>query len=231
MKTFFSLLIFLPLFTFAQETETVEYEDDAPVDVIITDFKKNPSPYEIIVFRSVGTGEEFKGVSNEKGQFSLRLPAGDKYEIFIMGFKDSTSYNIMEIPELKENAYYKNPFKVEIQFEPSRTFVLEDCNFETGKAILSPESYAVIDELIAFMKRKLDTRIEIGGHTDNVGSAASNLKLSEERALAVKSYMVARGVDPARLEAKGYGMSVPVADNKTEEGRAINRRTEVTILD
>ncbi|MCC6256717.1 MAG: OmpA family protein, partial [Chitinophagaceae bacterium] len=125
---------------------------------------------------------------------------------------------------------YKNPFTVDIQFQPSRTFILEDCNFETGKADLEPESYAVLDELVSYLNRKDDERIEIGGHTDNVGSKASNLKLSEDRANTVRDYLISKGIDPSRLEAKGYGMSVPIDDNKTESGRAANRRTEVKIL-
>jgi outer membrane protein OmpA-like peptidoglycan-associated protein len=109
--------------------------------------------------------------------------------------------------------------------------VLEDVNFETGKAVLEPESYTSLDELAAYLIRKVDERIEIGGHTDNVGSAANNLRLSMERATAVMNYMISKGIDSSRLEAKGYGMTKPIENNKTEEGRAQNRRTEVKILD
>ncbi len=204
---------------------------DAPIDVSMTDFKKNILPYEIVVFRSKGNGREYQGITDLNGQFSTRLPAGDNYDIFIMGFKDSTSYNILEIPALEGRAYYKNPFKIEIQFLPSKSFVLEDCNFETGKADLEEDSYKVIDELVAYLKRKEDVRIELGGHTDNVGSAKSNQVLSEARANTVRDYLLSKGIDPERVTAKGYGLTVPVESNKTAEGRALNRRTEVKILD
>ena len=125
----------------------------------------------------------------------------------------------------------KNPFKIEIQFQPSKTFVLENCTFETGKATLQPESFTVLDELVAYLVRKEDQRIEIGGHTDNVGKAASNLKLSMDRATAVMEYLISKGISPERLTAKGYGMSEPVEENNTAEGRAQNRRTEVKVLD
>ncbi|HRN92552.1 MAG TPA: OmpA family protein [Ferruginibacter sp.] len=232
MKQILWLLLCIPVWSLAQvQEQDASIPKDAPIHVHITDFKKNASPNEIIVFRSMKNGREYQGISGEDGKFATRLPAGDQYEIFILGFKDSTSYNMFEIPALEGNAYYKDPFKVDIQFEPSRTFVLEDCNFETGKALLEPESYSVIDELVSYLKRKPDQRIEIGGHTDNVGSAASNKKLSEERANAVRSYIISRGIEADRVLAKGYGMSEPVADNKTEEGRAMNRRTEVKLLD
>jgi outer membrane protein OmpA-like peptidoglycan-associated protein len=231
-KLFAMLLMCLPMFALAQEVE--EDEDDvetAEIEVTITDFKRKASPYEIVVFRSLNEGKEYQGISDEKGKFSLELPVGDKYEIFILGFKDSTSYNILEIPPLAPNAYYKDPFKVDIKFEPSRTFVLEDCNFEFGKAVIDTASYPIINELIEYMRRKPDIRIELGGHTDNVGSAAANLKLSQERADAVKEYMVAHGIDESRIESKGYGMTQPIESNKTEAGRAMNRRTEVKIID
>jgi outer membrane protein OmpA-like peptidoglycan-associated protein len=183
------------------------------------------------VFRSFGNGREYQGITNLDGRFSTRLPAGDKYEIFILGFKDSTSYVVLDIPPLEGRAYYKNPFKVDIQFMPSKSFVLEDCNFETGKADLQEDSYKVIDELVAYLKRKEDVRIELGGHTDNVGSAKSNQVLSEDRANTVRNYLIEKGIDPERVTAKGYGLTKPVESNKTEEGRALNRRTEVTILD
>jgi len=73
-------------------------------------------------------------------------------------------------------------------------------------------------------------RIEISGHTDNVGSASYNQKLSESRAKAVVDYLLKKGVDASRLEYKGYGFEQPVASNKTEEGRQQNRRTEFKIL-
>ena len=114
---------------------------------------------------------------------------------------------------------------------PAKSFVLEDCNFETGKAELRPESYAVLDELVAYLVRKEDERIELGGHTDNVGTAKSNLILSEARANTVRAYVIMKGIDPLRVTAKGYGFTVPVAENTTAEGRAQNRRTEVKILD
>ncbi|HNP53965.1 MAG TPA: OmpA family protein [Ferruginibacter sp.] len=230
---FLALLISAPVVLYAQNqpVQNASMPKDAPVDVLATDFKNNPLNHEIIVFRSRINSREYQGLTNEEGKFSLRLPAGDTYEIFILGFKDSTSYNNLEIPALKENAFYKNPFKVNIQFLPAKTFVLEDCNFETGKSNLAPESYTVLDELVAFLNRKDDVKIEIGGHTDNVGKPAANLKLSDDRARAVMDYLVAKGIDPARLTSKGYGMTQPVADNKTEDGRAQNRRTEVKILE
>ena len=233
-KYLFVVMIFLfPSLAFTQTTavQNAAIPKDAPVDVTVSDFKNNLKANEIIVFRSKASDKEYQGLTDDNGKFSLRLPAGDQYEIFILGFKDSASYNVLDIPATKGAAYYKNPFKVDIQFLPAKTFVLDDCNFDFGKATLQPTSFAVLDELVTYLNRKDDEKIEIGGHTDNVGSAASNLKLSQDRANTVRAYLLTKGLDPARVTAKGYGMSEPVEDNKTEEGRAKNRRTEVKVLE
>ena len=159
------------------------------------------------------------------------MPNGTKYDIFILGFHDSTSYNVLDIPALKENQFYKDPFHVDIQFEAPKSFVLDNCTFETGKTTLQPEAYKVVDELAEYLKRKEDERIEVGGHTDNVGKPDANRVLSTNRANTVRAYLLAKGIAPDRVTAKGYGSSMPVAENTTAEGRGLNRRTEVKILE
>ena len=232
-KLFFYLpLTFLiPVLMLAQGSQPMNLPKDAPVDVSIADAKSgNMLNHEIVIFRSKINSREYQGLSDSVGKFSLRLPAGDKYEIFILGFNDSTSYNMLDIPALKGNQFYKNPFKVDIQFEAPKSFVLDNCTFESGKATLKPEAYAVLDDLVDYLNRKDDERIEIGGHTDNVGKAEANMILSNNRANTVRAYLLTKGIAPERVTAKGYGMTVPVDDNVDEEGRQANRRTEVKIL-
>jgi OmpA-OmpF porin, OOP family len=203
---------------------------DAPINVTVTDFKGKVLPNEIMVFKSKKKKIEFQNQTNDLGQFSTRLPAGDVYQIYILGFNDSTTIDSLVIPALEGRKYYKNPFVVTYKFLPAKSFVLDNCNFDNGKATLQDSSFKVLDELVAYLVRKDDEKIEIGGHTDNVGSAVSNQKLSEDRAKTVRDYLISKGIDATRLTYKGYGMTKPVADNKTASGRAENRRTEVTIL-
>jgi OOP family OmpA-OmpF porin len=96
--------------------------------------------------------------------------------------------------------------------------------FNSGSAILNPQSVTTLDTMQDCMK---EGNYEIGGHTDNVGDASQNLRLSERRANAVKNYLMGKGVDASRLTAKGFGDTQPLADNSTEEGRAQNRRIEM----
>jgi outer membrane protein OmpA-like peptidoglycan-associated protein len=100
-------------------------------------------------------------------------------------------------------------------------------NFDTGKAIIRDESKPVIDQIVQMMKTNPDLKIGVEGHTDNVGTPASNKTLSEARAKSVVSAIVAQGVSDDRLISSGYGQDKPIADNNTEEGRAKNRRVEL----
>jgi OOP family OmpA-OmpF porin len=117
-------------------------------------------------------------------------------------------------------------------FEPGKkVLVLEGVNFEYDKAVLTADSTATLDKVLAGLRDWPEVRVEIGGHTDSRGTDAYNQKLSERRSEAVKAYFAERGIDPSRLTTRGFGESQPLADNKTDEGRARNRRVELTKLD
>lgn len=100
-------------------------------------------------------------------------------------------------------------------------------NFDTGKSTIRDESKPVIDQIVQMMKANPDLKIGVEGHTDNVGTPASNKTLSEARAKSVVSAIVTQGVSADRLNPAGFGQEKPIADNNTEEGRARNRRVEL----
>ena len=102
--------------------------------------------------------------------------------------------------------------------------------FETAKDIIHEDSYALLDRLSFLVKRCPTVTIEVGGHTDSDGSDDYNQDLSEDRANAVRFYLVHNGVFVGRLKAVGYGETKPIADNATEEGKARNRRIEFTVI-
>lgn len=102
-------------------------------------------------------------------------------------------------------------------------------NFEFNKSVILPTSFESLNELAQVMNQTT-WNLKLSGHTDNKGSESYNLKLSENRAKAVKNYLVAQGVDPSRIESKGFGSTQPIAPNDTEENRAINRRVEFQIV-
>jgi len=109
--------------------------------------------------------------------------------------------------------------------------VLKGINFKFGKAELTPESTKILDEVAAELTAWPKVRAEVQGHTDNTGPVDVNLRMSNARAKSVMDYLVSKGVDASRLEAKGYGMSKPIGNNKTKAGRAQNRRVELNWID
>ena len=100
-------------------------------------------------------------------------------------------------------------------------------NFDTGKAMIKPESGPIIEQIASLLKDNEDLNLSVEGHTDNVGTPQSNKTLSEERAKAVVAAVVELGIDAGRLTAVGWGQEKPIADNRTEDGRAKNRRVEI----
>jgi outer membrane protein OmpA-like peptidoglycan-associated protein/Tol biopolymer transport system component len=125
-----------------------------------------------------------------------------------------------------------NPYRRDIPLERitiGSRVVLNNVFFSTGSHSLLPASVAELERVMEFLDENPSLSVEIGGHTDSTGTPDSNLLLSERRADAVVAYLTARGIENDRLIPAGYGDTRPVADNRTEEGRALNRRTELTI--
>jgi outer membrane protein OmpA-like peptidoglycan-associated protein len=104
---------------------------------------------------------------------------------------------------------------------------LPGANFDFNKATLKPEGKAKLDEAAGIMNKYPDLKVSVEGHTDSIGSDAYNMKLSERRAESAVSYLTSKGIAASRLSAQGFGKTRPVADNKTDAGRAQNRRVEL----
>lgn len=118
----------------------------------------------------------------------------------------------------------------EEKIEKALSLAQESIAFNSGSATLTESSFAALDALATLMKENAGILLKLSGYTDSSGNAATNLRLSKDRAAAVKSYIVSQGIAEGRLEAEGYGISNPRADNSTAEGRALNRRVEMEIV-
>lgn len=118
----------------------------------------------------------------------------------------------------------KETWKTLLEDKPVR---IEGANFDTNSAKLRSTSFQKLNEVVEFANKYKDAQLDVTGHTDNRGTKAYNQKLSERRAASVKAYLVKKGVAGSRITTKGYGFDQPVADNKTAEGRAQNRRVEI----
>jgi outer membrane protein OmpA-like peptidoglycan-associated protein len=173
--------------------------------------------------------------TDEQGAFLFCIPTGLKYALHI----ESPGYIFhSEHFQPPAEAEITAPYILEINLntvtavadKPSAPVTLRNVFFETGSATLLPESKAELERLFIFIEANPKIRIEVHGYTDDVGAEADNLKLSEQRAGAVCSFLHQKGVPKERLSFKGFGESSPVAPNDTPEGRRQNRRTEFVIL-
>jgi len=124
----------------------------------------------------------------------------------------------------------KNPSPLIDSLQVGATFVLHNIFFDFDKAILLQQSYNEIQKLLTILNDYPKMKIEVRGHTDGRGSTDYNQRLSENRAKAVVDYLISKGVDPHRLQYKGFGKSQPIDSNATDEGRARNRRVEFKVL-
>lgn len=203
-------------------------QEKAQIMAVVTNFKDVPQQGEQILFINQKTGKTLKGISDENGRFNIKLAGPAIYEIKIQTIGDDQDYSTIEIPKLGPGEGY-GKMKLTIKFELPKTFTLDNVLFDTGKSTLKSSSFTELNEVVEVMKLKKKMNIEVAGHTDDVGSDASNMTLSQARADAVRNYLISKGIEANRIIAVGYGETQPVADNTTEEGRKQNRRTEVRI--
>jgi outer membrane protein OmpA-like peptidoglycan-associated protein len=167
--------------------------------------------------------------TDETGNYLITLPVGKDYAFNVnrKGYlMFSENYSLSQ--KTPDSTYH-----VDIPLQPLETnaaVVLKNIFYDLNKYDLKPESQVELDKLVQLMKDNPTLAIQINGHTDNIGKPADNLVLSQNRAKAVVSYLTVKGIDPKRLSFKGWGDTQPIADNKSEAGRAQNRRTELKVI-
>jgi outer membrane protein OmpA-like peptidoglycan-associated protein/Tol biopolymer transport system component len=167
--------------------------------------------------------------TDEKGQYLVTLPIGKDYA-FNVNRKNYLFYsdNFMLSREAPDSTYEKD---IALQpLEANASVVLNNIFFDLNKFELKPESKAELDKVVLLLQENPTLKIEISGHTDNIGKPADNQVLSNNRAKAVVSYLINSRIAANRLTYKGYGEKQPIDDNNTENGRAKNRRTELKVV-
>jgi outer membrane protein OmpA-like peptidoglycan-associated protein len=186
-----------------------------------------PSAVELI---DLATGQLLSKVqTDETGNYLLTLPVGKDYAFNVnrKGYLFYSDHFMLSEPS-PDSTYIKN---IPLQpIEMDAAIVLNNIFFDVNKFDLKPQSQAELDKLVDLLLENPAVKIEISGHTDNTGKPADNLVLSENRAKAVVSFLISKGIAAHRLTYKGYGESKPIAGNNTEEGRALNRRTEMRVV-
>lgn len=185
-------------------------------------------PLEAEVQLKTTRGEGFARVWSDSrdGVFSLPMPENEAltFVVDVSGYAFHSS-------TLTSDRWKRDTLQIElVPWGVGTTLVLKGVLYATNSAELTDVFQADLEQLVLLLRRG-NERIRITGHTDSTGSDAFNVDLSERRAAAVKNYLVARGIDASRLVTAGRGAAEPVASNDTEAGRALNRRTEITVIE
>ncbi len=166
----------------------------------------------------------FATVDSSNGEFMVAVKA--KKQVLLTVKKDGVAFNNMKV---KADSSSDLQVKVK-ETKEGATFALDNIYYTTNSAELTDASLPVLESFAKWLKENPSVKVEIQGHTDNVGNPKDNEALSSNRAFSVKSFLEEMGIAGERIEAKGYGSSRPLADNATEAGRARNRRTEFMVL-
>jgi len=200
----------------------------------ILDANKKPLSAKVY-WEDLSTGENM-GVSTSSpvdGSYFIVLPVGKNYGYFADHpdyFPSSNNVDLRNQKTMEEIQVNIDVVSYKDMIENQRTVKINNIFFETSKFDLKSESYVELDRLAMILKRYPDIKIEIHGHTDNVGDESYNLQLSEKRAQAVLNYLVIKGVDSSIIAVKGFGYSKPLVDNSSDANKAKNRRVELKFV-
>lgn len=187
----------------------------------------NPSPFQIRknfsnAIRSLGGTVLF-----EDGWYLCGKVAKNNREFWVsvQVWRDGWDYTliVLEAGEMEQEVMASDMLEALDRYGFMALYI----NFDTGKSDIKPESQSIIDQIVQLLKDNPGLSLSIEGHTDNVGTPQNNKILSENRAKSVMNAVATQGIDASRLSAVGWGQERPVADNRTEEGRAKNRRVEI----
>jgi OOP family OmpA-OmpF porin len=221
MKRVFSILLgvtFIYSSCHAQESEML-------AEGKIVDARTNKGIIAFIRYSSIPTGS-ITGNFNDS-TFSFAIFGTAKYQITA----EADGYNPRTVIVTPKELNDSNRIERDIKLTPSgETVRLNHLIFPQGKATIDPESYNELDEIAQMLKEDSKIIIQLEGHTDNQGSPQANLKLSERRVLAVKKYLVKKGIAKGRVKTKAFGGTQPLLNEMTQEDRALNRRVEMRIL-
>ncbi len=202
------------------------------VQGVVSNAKTSDPIGAVVLIEDINSGEliSVNKSNSSSGEYLVVLPAGRNYSLSASSKGFFFYSQNFEIPS--DTSYQEITNNISLEpIEKGTKVVLNNIFFESGRASLKPISYVELNKAVDLLKDNHSMVIEIGGHTDNVGSDALNLSLSQKRADAVRQYMILAGIEENRVQSKGYGETQPIADNNTSEGKAKNRRTEFEIVE
>ncbi|AKF03273.1 OmpA family protein [Sandaracinus amylolyticus] len=216
---------------------------EAAMRLFVVDPDVGPIPGIVVKLTGADGRAFYTGETDSAGYAEVLVPTGQRYELEYLSLGRRTTSARVEVPtgprqDIRLTLRYRRHRRTAPAAASTTTaaapeqerLVLEDVLFESNSATITPDSFPRLDRVVEYLVHRPSARLRISGHTDNLGDPRRNLRLSEQRAQAVRDYLVQHGIDAGRVEAIGVGDAEPVAPNDTEEGRAQNRRIEVVEL-
>src|SRR4051812_14156960 len=201
---------------------------EAAMKLFVVDKDKGPVKGVVMFLTGPDKKKYYAEPTDSTGYAELLVPVGQRYDVTFLSLgRHEIAATVPVADEPSQSVKLTLRYKREVAPKP---LVLDGVNFDTAKATIRPESFSHLDAVVDFMVHKKDARVEISGHTDNVGNAKANKTLSEKRAQACRNYIVSKGIEKKRLDAVGFGDEPPIAPNDTDAGRKKTRRIEAKEL-
>ena len=221
----------------ASESKIKPTRTEAAMKFIVVDKDKGPIKGVVVSLTAPDGKKYYTEETDMQGYAEVLVPVGQTYELMYLSLgQQDIAARVPVTNEPNQNIKLTLRYKLDRPPPPPEApmvepgFVLEGIQFDTGKATIRPESLPRFNNVLEYMQHKKSARIEISGHTDNVGNPKANKTLSEKRAKACRDYLVSKGIEASRIEAVGYGDERPIASNDSEGGRQENRRIEAREL-
>ncbi len=226
----------------AKASKIAPTKTEAAMKFTVVDKEKGPIPGIVISLTAPDGRKYYTEETDPEGYAEVLVPAGQKYEVVYLSLgRKEINATVPVSDEANQNIRLTLRYK---RFTPAPPlmakrgassateprFVLQGVEFDTAKATIKAESFSRLDSVVEYMTHKKSARIEISGHTDNVGDPKANKALSVRRAQACRDYLISKGIEGSRIEFVGYGDERPIAPNDTDAGRQENRRIEAKEL-
>jgi len=220
---FFLLFLFLSDFVHAQELKASEFK--ALINLVVTNLEEEPLSNELVFFVSADKEVEVNVKTDEQGKAQVLLPKGKTYNIKYKDLIEKIKYSSFEIP----GGIGKYSFDIKIKFEPSDIVLLKGVRFNEDGSV--DEEFAMeLDMMWQVLELNPKMEIVVVVHSDNSESESQSLIKTKKQAVAIKKYLVDKGIAESRIKVKGMGAAEPIALNALPEGRARNNRIEIRVI-
>lgn len=218
-------------YSFAQSQSLSPTEEEALITFKVSDYSEVPEEDAQLTITGIDTAITKKGITGVDGTFQILLPEGKKFKISVHKFGEDFDFEKpLDLPIKVGTIKFEQKLKIRIITEYVRTYTLDHVYFDSNKFDIKKESYPALTLLYNALQGNSKMKVEIAGHTDDVGDDKTNLQLSQKRADHVMKFLLEKGINQNRILAKGYGETSPVASNDEDTGRQKNRRTEVRVI-